>query len=95
VERDDPSPDIGQFGQGGCASLNGGKPKLEDTSTWTDRLGSSKLRTFTDADGHFWLEQNPEKRSKWASSPGMATMSRGSSSAPPARTPAECLSMLG
>jgi hypothetical protein len=39
-------------------------PKLEDTSTWTDRLGSSKLRTFTDADGHFWLEQNPKKRSK-------------------------------
>ena len=35
-------------------------------STWTDRLASSKLRTFTDGQGHFWLEQNPEKRSKWA-----------------------------
>ena len=35
-------------------------------STWTDRLGTSKLRTFTDGHGHFWLEQNPEKRSKWA-----------------------------
>ena len=34
--------------------------------TWTDRLGSSKLRTFTDGRGHFWPEQNPEKRSKWA-----------------------------
>jgi hypothetical protein len=42
------------------------KPELEDMSTWTDRLGHSKLRTFTDAEGHFWLEQNPEKRSKWA-----------------------------
>jgi hypothetical protein len=39
---------------------------LNDMSTWVDRLGSSKLRTFTDAEGHFWLEQNPEKRSKWA-----------------------------
>ena len=24
------------------------------------------LRTFTDKDHHFWLEQNPAKRSKWA-----------------------------
>jgi hypothetical protein len=39
---------------------------LKDMSTWTDRLGSSKLRTFTDEQGHFWLEQNPAKRSKWA-----------------------------
>lgn len=35
-------------------------------STWPDRLGKSKLRSFTDEHGHFWLEQNPAKRSKWA-----------------------------
>jgi hypothetical protein len=34
--------------------------------TWTDRLGHSKLCSFTDADGHFWLEQNKAKASKWA-----------------------------
>ena len=34
--------------------------------TWTDRLGHSGLRSFTDADGHLWLEQNPAKASKWA-----------------------------
>jgi hypothetical protein len=39
--------------------------KLKNMSTWTDRLGSTNLRTFTDAKGHFWLEQNPAKRSKW------------------------------
>jgi hypothetical protein len=39
---------------------------LKDMSTWTERLGHSQLRTFTDPAGHFWLEQNPEKRSKWA-----------------------------
>ena len=39
---------------------------LKKMSTWTDRLGNSRLRTFTDTEGHFWLEQNPDKRSKWA-----------------------------
>jgi hypothetical protein len=34
--------------------------------TWTDRLGRTSLRSFTDDEGHFWLEQNPNKRSKWA-----------------------------
>jgi hypothetical protein len=34
--------------------------------TWTERLGHSKLRTFIDKQGHFWLEQNANKRSKWA-----------------------------
>ncbi len=34
--------------------------------TWTDRLGYSRLRSFTDKSGHFWLEQNAQKRSKWA-----------------------------
>jgi hypothetical protein len=34
--------------------------------TWTERLGHSKLRAFTDENNHFWLEQNPDKASKWA-----------------------------
>ncbi len=34
--------------------------------TWTDRLGHSRLRSFTDGEGHFWLEQNSAKNSKWA-----------------------------
>ena len=27
--------------------------------------GCTKLRTFTDNEGHFWLEQNAAKASKW------------------------------
>ena len=38
---------------------------LKDMATWTDRLGRTRLRTFTDPDGHFWLEQNAAKPSKW------------------------------
>ncbi len=34
--------------------------------TWTGRLGHSRLRTFSDEHGHFWLEQNSAKASKWA-----------------------------
>jgi hypothetical protein len=34
--------------------------------SWTEHLGHSRLRSFTDKNGHFWLEQNAEKRSKWA-----------------------------
>ena len=41
-------------------------PLLTDMKTWTERLGHSNLRSFTDKDGHFWLEQNAEKSSKWA-----------------------------
>jgi hypothetical protein len=41
-------------------------PTLTDMSSWTERLGSTNLRIFTDTEGHFWLEQNPDKRSKWA-----------------------------
>jgi len=37
-----------------------------DMKTWTDRLGHSELRSFTDVHGNFWLEQNPAKNSKWA-----------------------------
>lgn len=40
--------------------------KLNDMTTWTDRLGHSKLRTFTDEDGRFWIEQNASKKSRWA-----------------------------
>jgi hypothetical protein len=39
---------------------------LKDMNTWRDRLGHSGLRSFTDAEGHLWLEQNPAKASKWA-----------------------------
>ena len=31
-------------------------PKLTDITTWSKRLGRTKLRTFMDAEGHFWLE---------------------------------------
>jgi hypothetical protein len=41
-------------------------PRFNDINTWTDRLGHSHLRSFTDKDDYFWLEQNSEKRSKWA-----------------------------
>ena len=34
--------------------------------TWTEHLGRSGLRSFTDEEGHFWLEQNAAKSSKWA-----------------------------
>lgn len=34
--------------------------------TWTQSLGQSKLRTFTDEHNHFWIEQNANKASKWA-----------------------------
>jgi len=40
--------------------------ELADMTTWTENLGSSKLRAFIDKDGQYWLEQNPSKRSKWA-----------------------------
>lgn len=37
-----------------------------DMKSWTERLGQSNLRTFTDEHNHFWLEQNAGKASKWA-----------------------------
>jgi hypothetical protein len=37
-----------------------------DMKTWTERLGHSKLRTFTDEHNRFWIEQNANKKSKWA-----------------------------
>ena len=39
---------------------------LRDMKTWTEHLGRSGLRSFTDEEGHFWLEQNAAKSSKWA-----------------------------
>jgi hypothetical protein len=39
--------------------------KFKEMKTWTDRLGRTKLRTFTDKEGHFWLEQNAAKASRW------------------------------
>jgi hypothetical protein len=41
-------------------------PDLKNMRSWTKALGHSKLRTFTDAEGHFWLEQNSAKASNWA-----------------------------
>jgi hypothetical protein len=40
---------------------------LKDMTTWIKRLGRTKLRTFTNANGHFWLDQNATKPSKWGS----------------------------
>jgi len=47
-------------------SYHGNVPELKNIQSWTEHLGHSKLRSFTDAEGHFWLEQNPAKASKWA-----------------------------
>ena len=41
-------------------------PILNDMGTWSDRLGHSSLRAFTDREGHFWIEQNSSKKSRWA-----------------------------
>jgi hypothetical protein len=41
-------------------------PAFNDITTWTERLGRSGLRTFTDEDNRFWLEQNASKQSRWA-----------------------------
>ena len=44
----------------------GNVPDLKNMKTWTEHLGRSGLRSFTDSEGHFWLEQNSAKASKWA-----------------------------
>ena len=41
-------------------------PTLADISSWTDRTGQGRLRSFKADDGGFWIEQNPTKRTKWA-----------------------------
>ena len=43
----------------------GSMPEFTKIRTWTDRLGHSGVRSFTDQHEHFWLEQNPAKASKW------------------------------
>jgi hypothetical protein len=40
--------------------------ELTDMTTWTERLGNSRLRTFTDKGNKFWVEQNAAKESRWA-----------------------------
>jgi len=40
-------------------------PKLKDMATWTELTGHAQLRSFVDEEGHFWLEQNSSKQSKW------------------------------
>jgi hypothetical protein len=40
--------------------------KLKDMATWTDLIGHAQLRSFVDDEGHFWLEQNATKKTKWA-----------------------------
>jgi hypothetical protein len=40
--------------------------QFTDMKTWTDHLGHSRLRSFTDKQNHLWLEQNASKDSKWA-----------------------------
>ena len=37
-----------------------------DMKTWTEKLGHSQLRTFTDERHRFWIEQNDRKQSHWA-----------------------------
>jgi hypothetical protein len=39
---------------------------LNDVATWTELIGHAQLRSFVDDEGHFWLEQNSTKQSKWA-----------------------------
>jgi len=46
--------------------VGAGMLELNHMKTWTYRLGHSKLRSFTDEQGCFWLEQNPDEASKWA-----------------------------
>jgi hypothetical protein len=41
-------------------------PKLTDMTTWTERLGHSRLRMFTDEKNRVWIEQNEAKQSRWA-----------------------------
>lgn len=39
-------------------------PRFEDIKSRIDRLGHSKLRTFTDNEHRFWIEQNTTKDSR-------------------------------
>lgn len=46
-------------------NIDGNMPEFTKIKTWTEHLGHSRLRSFTDQHKHFWLEQNPSKDSKW------------------------------
>ena len=52
--------------------------KLKDMATWTDLIGHAQLRSFVDDEGHFWLEQNATKKTKWAKLARKNMMLRGS-----------------
>jgi hypothetical protein len=41
-------------------------PSFKDMKSWRDRLGHSGLRSFTDSEGHLWVEQNAAKASELA-----------------------------
>jgi hypothetical protein len=41
----------------------------DQSTTWTELIGHAQLRYFVDDDGHFWLEQNAAKKTKWAKLP--------------------------
>jgi hypothetical protein len=41
-------------------------PTLKDMKSWVELKGHGGLRSYSDAEGTFWLEQNSAKRSKWA-----------------------------
>jgi hypothetical protein len=41
-------------------------PRFADLKTWTERLGHSQLRTFTEEHHRFWIEKNASKDSRWA-----------------------------
>lgn len=40
--------------------------QFNNMKTWTEHTSHSRLRSFTDAAGRFWLEQNASKASRWA-----------------------------
>jgi len=63
---------------------------FNDMTSWTERLGHAKLRTFTDEYNRFWIEQNSAKQSRRGSWRGRVMPLRGSSTAQVVRTLAGC-----
>ena len=62
-----------------------------DMKTWMERLGHTNLRSYTDKDHHFWLEQNPAKNSKWAKLARQGHEMAWEFAIPAARTPGRLL----
>ena len=60
-----------------------------DMKTWTERLGHTSLRSFTDEHGSFWLEQTPAKNSQMGQTRAQGTIWLGSSISPAAHTPGD------